>query len=200
MDIKKTIILIGCILITLCVLQYLNNKSIESFYAIQRKSSYNHKVYTVQDLHNPEIASDLLAEMKHRTSQLTDHLKSKNGNDQNVQRLIQRLENTIIDEAPFEEDSSSYTINKGEQISFCLREKNPKKSFHNIKTLMFVLIHELAHVMAVSEGHTQEFMKHFRFLLREAANAGLYDPINYRNDPMTYCGVRVTHNPYYNNL
>ena len=33
-----------------------------------------------------------------------------------------------------------------------------------------------------------------------AAAANLYEPINYDDDPMTYCGVRVTHNPYFNNV
>ena len=46
-----------------------------------------------------------------------------------VKRLLFRLETYEIDEAPFEEDSSSYTINK-QQISFCLRKKI------NIKTSM----------------------------------------------------------------
>ena len=66
--------------------------------------------------------------------------------------------------------------------------------------IAFVLIHELAHVMSITEGHTPEFMTHFRFLLQEAAAANLYEPINYNDDPITYCGVRVTHNPYFNNV
>jgi hypothetical protein len=64
--------------------------------------------------------------------------------------------------------------------------------------MMFVLIHELAHVMSESEGHNDEFMKNFKFLLKETEEGGLYIPIDYSNNPIVYCGVKVTNNPFFN--
>ena len=65
---------------------------------------------------------------------------------------------------------------------------------------MFVIIHELAHVMSVSIGHGSEFMKNFRFLLKESKIAKIYNPIDYSLNNINYCGVDVTHNPYFNHI
>ncbi len=199
------------LLLVLIMITHLKKKGrIESF--LIKKSSLNNTDYEVQgDLPQPDFAADLLAQLNEKTSLLKECLQNKyiNNSDSNIEqqdlvavkRLINRLElnDFYIDEAPFEEDSSSYTINK-KQISFCLRKKNKHRNFHDLETLNFVLIHELAHVMSESTGHGSEFMRNFRFLLREAHDCGIYNPVNYGINPMTYCGVRVTHNPYYNSV
>ena len=47
----------------------------------------------------------------------------------------------------------------------------------------------------------EEFMTNFRFLLREADGINIdYEPIDYSEENMTYCGVHVSHNPYYNHI
>ena len=91
------------------------------------------------------------------------------------------------------------TINKGEIMAVCLRKKNKEKDFYQMDLLLFVLIHELAHIMTISEGHTSEFMQNFKFILKEAASCGLYTPVDYSasNNRVDYCGVMVTHNPYF---
>ena len=52
--------------------------------------------------------------------------------------------------------------------------------------LTYVLIHELAHCISSSIGHTEEFHDNFDMLLKKAENMGLYDssipPID------NYCG------------
>ena len=40
-------------------------------------------------------------------------------------------------------------------------------------------------------------MRNFRFLLKEAKISGIHNPIDYSIDNMVYCGVKVTHNPYF---
>ena len=88
-------------------------------------------------------------------------------------------------------------INKGELMALCLRHKKGEHPFHEYNTLQFVMIHELAHVASISEGHNQEFINNFRFLLRQANALGYYDPVNYSNKPINYCGIKVTNNPYF---
>ena len=111
------------------------------------------------------------------------------------------MSSTIIEEAPHVENESTYTINKGELIKICIREKKEKKPFHSVNTLMFVVLHELAHVISKSIGHTGEFMENFRFLLREAPKYDIdYEPVDYSEHNINYCGVEVTHNPYYNHV
>ena len=208
MDNNFFIIAVLFLLVLILINHLKKKKSVESF--LIKRSSLNSTDYNVQDdLPQPDFAADLLAQLREKTSLLQECLQNKYINKQSaeiapedltaVKRLLDRLETYTIDEAPFEEDSSSYTINK-KQMSFCLRKKNKHKNFHDLETLNFVLIHELAHVMSVSQGHNSEFMRNFRFLLRESHDCGIYQPVNYGINPMTYCGVRVTHNPYYNSV
>ena len=61
----------------------------------------------------------------------------------------------------------------------------------------FVVLHELAHIMTKSIGHTKEFWNNFKFLLQNAADIGVYTPIDYKRKPKEYCGMKITDNPYY---
>ena len=63
--------------------------------------------------------------------------------------------------------------------------------------LMFVALHELSHIMTESTGHTTEFWKNFKFLLENAVEFDIYEPINYKENPEQYCGMQITDNPYY---
>ena len=208
MDNNFFIIVVIFLLVLILITHFKKKEKVESF--LIKRSSLNNTDYDVQEnLPDPDFAADLLAQLREKTTLLQNCLQNKYINNKNsdiskedlvaVKRLLVRLKTYTIDEAPFEEDSSSYTINK-KQMSFCLRKKNKHKNFHDLETLNFVLIHELAHVMSVSQGHNEEFMRNFRFLLREAHDCGIYNPVNYGINPMTYCGVRVTHNPYYNSI
>ena len=118
--------------------------------------------------------------------------------NKDVKRLISRMKKVEIQESPNEKDVSSYTIDKGQLISICLRNKNDLTNFHDENTMWFVICHELAHVMSVTEGHNSEFIKNFKFLLTESANYNMYNPVDYRKNNITYCGVKVTNNPYFN--
>jgi hypothetical protein len=51
--------------------------------------------------------------------------------------------------------------------------------------------------MTVSIGHKQEFWQNFKFLLENAKQAGIYDPIDYKKNPQEYCGMTINDNPYY---
>jgi predicted metal-dependent hydrolase len=64
-------------------------------------------------------------------------------------------------------------------------------------TLTFVSIHELAHVMTKSVGHKQDFWENFKFLLENAKDAKIYEPVDYKQKPQGYCGMTITDNPYY---
>ena len=82
-------------------------------------------------------------------------------------------------------------------MALCLRHKKGDHPFHDYNTLQYVMIHELAHIASVSEGHNQEFINNFRFLLRQAKSLGYYEPVNYSHTPIYYCGIKVTNNPFY---
>ena len=102
-----------------------------------------------------------------------------------------------IREAEHEKDSTSYTINKGEMMHLCLRHKNNEKTLHDENLLMFVIIHELAHIMSKTIGHNNEFYDNFKFLLKEASLSNIYIPVNFEQNPAKYCGIDVTNNPLF---
>jgi hypothetical protein len=89
---------------------------------------------------------------------------------------------------PIYEGSSSYTENKS-TITICLRDPDTDK-FYDMNTIMYVALHELAHVVTNNgpeDEHGDKFKQNFSQLLSHANSVGVYDssqPI-----PETYCGV-----------
>ena len=190
-----SLVLILFILILFCVifLRY-GIEALENRYSNVSKKSY----YIREELPNSDETADVIGKLELFIDKFVAYLDSKAPNDKRVKRLKDRLYDVKIEESPMEEGVSSYTINKGELISMCVRHKKKNKNFHDYQTLLFVLIHELAHVASISKGHNREFMTNFKFLLEHAVESKMYYAQDYSNSPITYCGVKVTNNPYYN--
>jgi len=95
---------------------------------------------------------------------------------------------TVIYETDPESNLTSYSVNKGEEISFCLRSKKSGK-LHDINLLMYVAIHEMAHIACPEIGHGELFKKIFRKLTEESINIGIYKKVNFSESPEEYCGM-----------
>lgn len=95
---------------------------------------------------------------------------------------------TRIFENPPTSDYTSYSVNKGEELAFCLRSKK-NGNLHNINLLMYVALHELAHVGCHEIGHTQLFKEIFEFYTKEAIKIGIYKYDDYDSNPVEYCGM-----------
>ena len=54
---------------------------------------------------------------------------------------------------------------------------------------MYVLLHELAHVMAENYAHDDEFWRCFRFLIEFATKIGIYKKMNYKKNPQEFCNA-----------
>ena len=61
--------------------------------------------------------------------------------------------------------------------------------------MMFVVLHEYAHLASVSIGHTQEFWDNFRWILEEAINIGIYVKQDFNKKNVEYCGMDITSSP-----
>jgi len=91
--------------------------------------------------------------------------------------------------------STSYTIQKGREMYVCLRQKNG--TFVDMNTMMFVVIHEIAHIGAYwTFGHPRDFWSTFGLLLRDAIDSGVYKYDDYRQSPKKYCSITITSSPY----
>jgi predicted peroxiredoxin len=58
-------------------------------------------------------------------------------------------------------------------------------------TLLFVAIHELAHVKSNEVGHGPEFVKTFKHLLKKAIDMGIYRYVDYSREPKAYCNMHI---------
>jgi hypothetical protein len=115
--------------------------------------------------------------------------------DPRVIRLSERYKQTKLFESNTHE---TYTLNKGEEVVMCLRDYSKNKQIHDdFNLLIFVGLHELAHIMSVTTDHEPEFWANFKFILRTAAEMNMYDPVDYALDPVSYCAMIVHDNPYF---
>jgi WLM domain len=141
---------------------------------------------------------DLLANTVERAKKLVDHMMEKYPENDYCQRLKKNFNPEAIKENLPNSTLTSYTENKGQSISLCVNSnKQNKNELIDQNTLMFVLIHELAHCSTTSVGHQTDFWDFFKFLLKEAVSIGIYNPENYKQSPKPYCGIQLTDSPYY---
>lgn len=152
--------------------------------------------YVVRSLPDKAEAADLLAEIRERLDKLVDHLRRAFPEDPRTVAIIASFHSERISEGGDNtKEYTSYSVNKGEKIVFCLRSRGDDEHLENINMMMFVAIHELAHIATPSVGHTDEFWANMKFLLEEAMNIGVYAKQDFKNQPAKYCGVDVTSSP-----
>ena len=159
------------------------------------KSSVDNNEYLVRNLENKEEAANILARIREKLEKLCQLMKEKYPHDESVIRMNQRFNADNITEAGKNNQYTSYSVNKGEKIVFCIRQKDETESLVDENTITFVAIHELAHIMTKSVGHTPEFWDNFKKLLKVAIESNLYTKENYTNNPKEYCGIKVSDSP-----
>lgn len=155
--------------------------------------------YCVRERDNMLPAVDLLAKTSEKMKKLVSFVNKEDPKDERVKRLVRKFNaNKIVETLPTSE-YTAYSENKGRKIAFCLnKEKEDNNHLIEENTLMFVAIHEMAHIMTVSIGHTTEFWENFKYLLKYAVDCKVYDPIDYSKENTDYCGMTISDNPYFN--
>lgn len=155
------------------------------------------KEYMVQNLPDKQEASELMAQIHTDLKRLmTMYEQPEFSQDSAVQRLLERFKVDNVVENSVDSKYTSYSENKGEKIVLCLRDKT-KEPYPLVdkNTLLFVTLHEMAHLMTASTGHTSEFWSNFRRLLTDAQKIGIYSAVNYARTPVEYCGMMITDSP-----
>jgi hypothetical protein len=151
--------------------------------------------YLVRSLTDKQEAADLLANVSKKLQSLIKHLEKIAPDDPRTQRLVTNFKSENICEGVDSKEYTSYSVNKGEKIIFCLRQKNKEQSMVDLNTIMFVGIHECGHICTQSIGHTKEFWDNFSWLLEESIQIGIYTQTDYKSKPVEYCGTKVTSSP-----
>ena len=154
------------------------------------------KTIWLADAPNKHQSAELITEIKHRLRRLIDFCASQYSDYPNVRLLKDRFNPDNIRETALTDSATSYTVEKGQELHLCLRDKTTKRH-HDINLIMFVAIHELGHVMSTSYGHNDEFSSNFIFLLRRATECGVYQPENYFAQPRDFCGITVNSTPLF---
>ena len=182
------------IIIAFCLLGYthLEHLSNEVIYV---KSSIDNNEYLVRNLKDKEEAANVLARIRIKLEKLCSIMKKKYPTDESVLRMNERFNSDNISESGKSNQYTSYSVNKGEKIVFCIRQKDEEESLVDENTITFVSIHELSHIMTKSVGHTTEFWDNFKRLLKEAVENKLYDKEDYTKNPKEYCGIKVSDSP-----
>ena len=153
--------------------------------------------FCVRNRENLESSANLLELVTDKCKTMVKILDKKYPDDERVIRLKKGFNPKKINETLPNSEYTAYSENKGEKLAFCLTKQKEGKNLIDLNTLTFVALHEVSHVMTKSIGHTPEFWSNFKFMLKEADDAGIYKPIDYKNDPVVYCGMDITDNPLY---
>lgn len=158
-------------------------------------STVDNKAYKVQSLPDKQEAADLLAKIGAKLMETVRHLQKMYPDDPRTESIVLKFHADKISEGTNHGENTSYSINKGEKVVFCLRSKDNKNKLVDLNTMMFVALHELAHIGTESIGHTPEFWTNFRWILQEAINIGVYKEQDFKSKPVPYCGIKITESP-----
>lgn len=158
------------------------------------ESYYDGNKYLVQNTFHREESAVLLSKLIERMKFLRDYLSENIEKYPDFKEYIELLNynfndvRTQIYEGDGENNLTSYSVNKGEEIVFCLHSKKTNK-LHDIDILMYVALHELAHIACPEVGHTELFKKIFNFLTTTAIELNIYNKIDFDSNPREYCGM-----------
>ena len=156
------------------------------------------KKYYVRNHKNKLKSAEILSEIMERLYKLRDYLYENIEKYPKFKEYILQLKRnlnvkrTYVYEANYNSNYTSYSVNKGEELVFCLKSKKQINKYHDINLLMYVALHELAHVACPELHHTPLFKKIFAFLTRIAIKLKLWVYENYEEKPREYCGMTLS--------
>lgn len=177
---------------------------------------YNENTYVKSDIDNNnylirqsdtkgndylKTSANTLAEINNRIIKLIDHLDTKYANDENKNYFIKKFKENynpnVLSEAAIDNRYTTYTVDK-QDMHICLRTRDDKEKIYDINLLMYVILHELAHLCNYNEighpiqGHGDEFKNIFKLLVVESILLNIYTYVDYTSQPEEYCGIIIS--------
>lgn len=199
---KKNLFILIIIIIIIIILTKIKYIPHEVWHTPKTKKNienYKNDIYYVNNLPNSLDAADLLSKIIYTLETLTNNIiNDYNKNDTNDEEFIKYIKvindkfpNVKITENALNNNYTSYSVNKGEEIVLCIRDKNTKQ-LHDFNDLLYIAIHELAHIGCPEYGHTDIFFKINYYLLKKAIKYNLYKYVDYSKVNKPYCGIKLT--------
>lgn len=162
----------------------LYDNSDQVFYELDKKATIlkDHLMqkYGCTDCKRPEIVTITNFNMFERTKQFIENYDSGNIHEISPKNLM---------------SATSFTEGKSKLV-MCLRDKETEQ-LHHINTITFVFLHELSHMMNDQFGHPMQFWQLFKVVLQNSVECGIYVPVDYKKNPVKYCGMQITQCPLY---
>lgn len=174
------------VFVTILIVFYVKNLYIEVAYV---KSTVDNRYYVVRKLPDQQQAADLLALINKDMIKLARHMIAKYPQNTSILQLYENYNPNAVSEGSPIRGYTSYSIDKGKKLILCIRQNNLE--FVDKNVVMYVAIHEMAHIMTKEIGHTDSFWQNFRFLVEEAMSIGVYTKVDYSKDPQDYCGIKI---------
>lgn len=159
-------------------------------------SETNGRKYLVRDQGDDDqkiAVANNLGTITDRMDQLVSYMVEKGVPSPEVaNRLYHRWKDCNIRETGAYEKTAAYTVNKGEEMRLCLRSGD---GVLPLNTSIFVVLHEMAHMMSITYGHNDEFKENFSNIVHLASSLGYYRPENFQSNPQEYCGTVINTSP-----
>jgi predicted metal-dependent hydrolase len=189
----KETFLIAIIIIIIYLFLFHNKKNV---ILIEGRDKNKYLVYN--DNKKSESAlllSDIINNMFKLRDYLYDNIDEYPEFEQYIKQLNRNLnkERSLIYENDPNSKLTSFSVNKGEEIAFCLKSKKTG-NIHDLNLLMYVALHEMAHIACPEIGHGDLFKKIFKFLTEIAIEINIYKLDNYERNNVEYCGMMLTSN------
>ena len=188
---KQELFLTSFSILILSILFYYFNRH----NGIYIKSNIDNQYYYVSNLDNKQEIADMLAQIKLNIKYLLEYLKNhpKEEYKEYVKNLEENIDKVDILENIDEYNYTSYSVNKGEELVLCVKNQKTKQ-LYDINLIMYVVLHEISHIMCPEYGHGKLFQKIFSYITQEAINCGIYYNIDFNNNPKEYCGLTIHSN------
>ena len=197
------------VLVILIIVLIINNGSKFSISNTTYRTGTDGLTYRVHNLHTdpedkpgvePGSSEYILSILNNKAIELLKYLKysSKLHSTHSMSKRLLRYYNpdNLVENSPKNiSGETSFTYNDGSTLALCLRDLKKGYNIHDINTLTFVFIHELAHISIPESGHPPKFWDAFKRLLLDSSDIGLIKLINYAQYPVKYCGMTINSSP-----
>jgi hypothetical protein len=163
------------------------------------QSTVDGQKYLVRNLPDKQDAADRLARTRAKLLRLMKDLKQAHPDKPLVQQILRNFDAAPerFSESTPDASYTSYSVNKGEKVYMCLRQRNEREELVDENIITFVALHEMSHIGTPEIGHTPLFWNNFGWILQRAEEIQIYEYTDFSAHPVEYCGIHITDQPTY---